>query len=115
LYGAAVRIVREPGADAEQVSAACLSVETAMLGGYGIVGETALFVVRILRAAIQGFINLEFSGGFETQFEADQNYQQLVALIEGGLRSLAKPPRRPAQRPTGKPGRRKTMPESNGL
>lgn len=60
-------------------------VVVSALKGYGIVGDDALHVVRVLRSALHGFVSLEIAGGFGLPLSLDHSYECLINVIAMGL------------------------------
>jgi len=86
--GTYAALQRAPAADDEQGAAAAaqlLEVVTAVLRGYGLEDDDAVHAVRILRAALHGFVSLEAAGGFEMPVDLDETFARLVALLDAGL------------------------------
>jgi AcrR family transcriptional regulator len=79
--GRAAASVRAPApGDAEhaEAGAAAVGVLAAVLAGYGIDGADAVDAIRILRAALHGFVTLEAAGGFGLPRSVDATYDRLV-------------------------------------
>lgn len=57
----------------------------AALRGYGLEGDDAIHAVRIVRAALHGFVALEASGGFGLKLDLDETFARLVATLHRGL------------------------------
>lgn len=73
--------------DPEQADAAAalVGVLVAVLRGYGLEGEDAIHGVRIVRAAMHGFVSLEREGGFAIPISLDDTYRRLVEMLDRGL------------------------------
>jgi AcrR family transcriptional regulator len=82
---------RAPGADPdpapelEEVAARLVEVLAAVLRGYGLEDDDAIHAVRIMRAALHGFISLEQEGGFAMSIAIDESYERLIAMLDRGL------------------------------
>jgi AcrR family transcriptional regulator len=70
----------EPAAAAELIE-----VLVAVLRGYDLQGEDAIHGVRIMRAALHGFVSLEREGGFALPIDVETSYERLVAMLDHGL------------------------------
>jgi AcrR family transcriptional regulator len=73
--------------DAEAAGEAVVRVALAALRGYGLDGDDAIHAVRLIRVALHGFISLESAGGFAMAQSIDETFEQLVALLDLGLRA----------------------------
>jgi hypothetical protein len=56
-----------------------------VLRGYGLEGEDAIHGVRIMRAALHGFVALEHEGGFAMPIALDESYARLIGMLDRGL------------------------------
>ena len=89
--GAYAAIQRAPAAGSEPRSehavAATELVEVlmAVLRGYGLLDDDAIHAVRMLRAALHGFVLLEREGGFAIPIDIDESYRRLVQTLDHGL------------------------------
>jgi hypothetical protein len=61
-------------------------VALAALRGYELEGADAVHAVRMLRVALHGFATLEREGGFALALSPDETFEQLIALVDAGLR-----------------------------
>jgi hypothetical protein len=57
----------------------------AVLGGYGLEDEAAIHAVRVVRAALHGFVSLEQEGGFQMPISLERSYERLIAMLDSGL------------------------------
>jgi AcrR family transcriptional regulator len=73
--------------DAEAAGEAVVRVALAALRGYGLDGDDLIHAVRLIRVALHGFISLESAGGFAMAQSIDETFEQLVALLDLGLRA----------------------------
>ncbi|MGZ4187687.1 MAG: TetR/AcrR family transcriptional regulator [Solirubrobacteraceae bacterium] len=62
-----------------------VDVVLAVLRGYGLEGDEAVHAVRIVRAALHGFVTLETGGGFGLPLALDDSYARLVDVLDRGL------------------------------
>ena len=60
-----------------------------VLRGYALEGDDALHAIRIVRAALHGFVTLERNGGFGLPLSLDETFDRLVAAVHAGLRASA--------------------------
>ena len=75
----------EPDAEHEAAAAELVGVLVAMLRGYGLRDDDAIHAVRMLRAALHGFVSLEREGGFAMAIDVDESYRRLVQVLDQGL------------------------------
>jgi AcrR family transcriptional regulator len=65
-----------------------VDVIRAVLRGYELGSEDdSLHAVRVVRAALHGFVTLEATGGFGLPLDLDETFARLVATLDQGLRS----------------------------
>ena len=57
----------------------------AVLRGYGLEGDDVIHGVRIVRAALHGFVALEAGGGFGMPLSVDDTFARLVTALDRGL------------------------------
>lgn len=87
LYAATVR-APAPG-DEELMAAAARPVEVllAVLPAWDLVGDEAIHQVRVIRAALHGFVTIEAGGGFGLPLDLDRSFDLLIATVLAGLES----------------------------
>jgi AcrR family transcriptional regulator len=85
LYGATLKAPAGDDTDLEQASQETLDTLKAVLAGYGLEGDDALHAIRGLRAIIQGFVLLEFSGGFGLPLDIEESLVRLLTAFSDGL------------------------------
>jgi AcrR family transcriptional regulator len=84
-YEATVRSLHAGGGKPGQaVADAYLELMLAVLRGFAIHGDDALHVVRCLRAAISGFIELEARGGFGMALDVDESFLRMLGMLRVG-------------------------------
>ncbi|HEY7431625.1 MAG TPA: WHG domain-containing protein [Streptosporangiaceae bacterium] len=72
-----------PGDDEHAaVGAAAISVLAAVLKGYRIEGEDAIDAIRMMRAALHGFVSMEAAGGFGLPQSVDVSFIRLVEALD---------------------------------
>lgn len=79
----------QPARDPDDSFEALVDVMVAVLRGYGLDGDDALHGVRIVRAALHGFVTLELDGGFGLPLDLDVTFDRLVASLDRGLGSTS--------------------------
>lgn len=90
-YAATQRAPR-PGPDPvleeyARVAADLVGMLVAVLQGYELHEEDAIHAVRIVRAALHGFVSLEREGGFAMPIDLEESYRRLVVMLDHGLAS----------------------------
>jgi AcrR family transcriptional regulator len=68
---------------------AVVDVVVAVLRGYGLAGDGAIHAVRIIRAALHGFVSLEAAGGFGIPLSVDASFERLLTVLHAGLEGVA--------------------------
>lgn len=79
---------RAPDDEAGELAAAgreLVGVIVAVLQGYGIAGDEAIHAVRVVRAALHGFVSLEREQGFRIPLAARESYERLIEVLDRGL------------------------------
>jgi AcrR family transcriptional regulator len=76
-----------PG-DEELTVVATRAVEilaTVLASGWGLEGDAVLHHVRVLRAALHGFVAIEAEGGFGLPLDLDESFELMLATLIAGL------------------------------
>jgi AcrR family transcriptional regulator len=76
-----------PGDD-ELAAAAARAVEvvaTVLAGGWGLEGDAIFHHVRVVRAALHGFVAIEAEGGFGLPLDLDESFELLLETLIAGL------------------------------
>lgn len=89
LYAAMELPVAQQSEDSHRLGGAYVNLILAVLRGYGHEGEAALHHVRVLRAALRGFISLELGGGFGLPLGIDESFDLLLRTLHLGLTDRA--------------------------
>jgi AcrR family transcriptional regulator len=87
LYAALQRAPDDPTGEDAEAARALVDVIVAVIAGYGLEGDDAIHAVRIVRAALHGFVSLEQLGGFAIELSVDESFERLVRMLDLGLRS----------------------------
>jgi AcrR family transcriptional regulator len=74
-----------PGNADGDAARALVDVVAAVLRGYGLQGDDAMHAVRVVRAALHGFVSLEADGGFGMPLDIDESFERLIAVLHRGL------------------------------
>jgi AcrR family transcriptional regulator len=84
-YAATVRAPAPDDAELAAAAARAVEVLLAVLAAWGFRGDAALHRVRIVRAALHGFVAIEAGGGFGLALDLDQSFELLLATLIAGL------------------------------
>jgi AcrR family transcriptional regulator len=88
-YAATVRAPADDDAEGLEVAAAGVGVIVAVINGWGIEGDDAVHLVRVVRSALHGFITLEVGGGFGLPLDLDRSFDLLVASLVAAIDAQA--------------------------
>lgn len=96
-YAAIQRAPNPSDKDLQLLSERVLHPIYETLGTYGRTGDQATHDVRLLRAALHGFVSVEMAGGFGMPLNIEQSFDHLIAAMDtvfrSGLRSkVPRPP-----------------------
>ena len=103
-YATLQRAPVEDGGEFATAARHLVDVIVAVLEGYSIHGDQAIHAVRVVRAALHGFVVLERDEGFRIPLSVDESYERMVAVLDRGLAggpfggSPRAPPRTPRRR-----------------
>lgn len=84
-YAAAQRAEDVASPVAAAAGAEVVGCVAAVLRGYDLADDDAMHAVRIVRAALHGFVTLEATGGFGLPLALDDTFERLVAVLDQGL------------------------------
>jgi AcrR family transcriptional regulator len=75
------------GGARDEAAAARRLVEVilAVLAGYSLSGDQAIHAVRVVRAALHGFVVLEQERGFAIPLSLDDTYDRMIGVLDQGL------------------------------
>ena len=80
----------EPKSAEQQVEVArALGVFAAVVVGYGIPNEFATHAIRLIRAGLHGFADIEARGGFQMAACVDESFRLLVEALDTSLLALS--------------------------
>jgi AcrR family transcriptional regulator len=88
-YAAAVRAPAPDDQEAQTVATGLTRMMLAIMRGYHLDGDAALHAVRAARAALHGFTALEQAAGFGMPYDIDTSFDQLITILDAGLRHHA--------------------------
>ena len=86
LWAATQLPVAEWSEASQKAADAYLALALAVLRGYGATGDTAIHALRVIRAALRGFIDLELGGGFGLHQDVDVSFSTLLNMLDASLR-----------------------------
>jgi AcrR family transcriptional regulator len=89
LVAASVRAAAADDAGHQQAGADIIVMLGAALSDYGIDGADMIDAIRILRAALHGFVTLETGGGFGIPQSIDATFDRMVDALDAAYRSWA--------------------------
>jgi AcrR family transcriptional regulator len=84
--GTYAALQRVPNLRDHEAARRVVDVVLAVLRGYGQSGDQAIHGVRIVRAALHGFVALELGEGFGIPLDLDESFRRLVGVLDRGLR-----------------------------
>jgi AcrR family transcriptional regulator len=88
-YATTVRAPDPGDTEAAATSAAAISPLVAILAGWGIGGDDAVHLVRIIRSALHGFVSIEMGGGFALPLDLDHSFDLLVDSLVAAISAQA--------------------------
>jgi AcrR family transcriptional regulator len=88
-YATTVRAPEPDDAEAAAASAAAISPLVAILAGWGIEGDDAVHLVRVIRSALHGFVSIEMGGGFGLPLDLDHSFDLLVDSLVAAISAQA--------------------------
>jgi AcrR family transcriptional regulator len=77
--------------DPEATAAAEAAIRpiVAILAGWGVEGDEALHLVRVIRSALHGFVSIELGGGFGLPLDLDTSFALLVDSLVAAIIAAA--------------------------
>lgn len=70
----------------QKVADASVTLALAVLRGYGYTRDAAIHAIRVVRASLRGFIDLELGGGFGLSQDVDMSFNMLLRMLNAALR-----------------------------
>ena len=93
LYPMTQAPVKMPGGESDPMRSMAarrtVDIVTAALAGYGIPDERVVDAVRMTRASLHGFVDIEVRGGFAMDVPIDVSFAMLVDALDVALVALA--------------------------
>ena len=90
-YAATVRAPTVDDKEAKDIARRTLAPIIAVLAGWGIEGDEAIHLVRVIRSALHGFVSLELGGGFGIPLQVDESFDLLVDSLVVAIEAVAPP------------------------
>lgn len=90
-YAATVRAPTVDDKEAKDIARRTLAPIIAVLAGWGIEGDEAIHLVRVIRSALHGFVSLELGGGFGIPLQVDESFDLLVDSVVVAIEAVAPP------------------------
>jgi len=84
-YAATVRAPERGDYELAAAATAAVEVISTVLSGWGFTGDEALHRVRVVRAALHGFVAIESGGGFALRLDLDRSFELLLETVFAGL------------------------------
>ena len=78
--------------------ARALGVFGAVVSGYGITNRLSVHAIRLIRAMLHGFTDIEARGGFQMPASVNESFRLLVETLHTSLRALGSHRKLPAAR-----------------
>jgi hypothetical protein len=88
-YAATVRAPADDDREGQEVVRQTLAPLISVLGGWGIEGDEAIHLVRVVRSALHGFVSLELGGGFGMSLHVDESFEVLVDSLVVAIEAQA--------------------------
>ena len=84
-----IQMATDPGLTARQAEAArVLEVVGAVIGSYGVSDDLSIHAIRMVRAGLHGFADIEAQGGFGMPHSVDKSFRVLVDALDASLSAL---------------------------
>lgn len=88
-YAATVVAPAADDKEAQDAAGTALTPIIAVLAGWGIEGDEAIHLVRVIRSALHGFVSLELGGGFGIPLQIDESFDLLVDSLVAAIEAQA--------------------------
>ena len=83
-----------PTSDEQQAEVTrALRIFQAVISSFGVPEEALIHAIRLVRAGLHGFADIEVRGGFQMSQSVDQSFDLLIKALETSLQSLTRPTR----------------------
>jgi AcrR family transcriptional regulator len=74
--------------EVQAAASAAVEIMFSVMRGYGLEGEAAVHGVRVLRAAVHGFVELQARHGFNLPVSPEVTWERMIAMLDRGLAAL---------------------------
>jgi hypothetical protein len=88
-YATTVRAPARDDKEAQDLATTGLAPVFAVLAGWGIEGDQAIHLVRVIRSSLHGFVSLELGGGFGIPHQIDESFELLVDSLDAAIQAAA--------------------------
>jgi AcrR family transcriptional regulator len=88
-YATTVRAPARDDKEGQDLAMRGLAPLIAVLAGWGIEGDEATHLVRVMRSALHGFVSLEQGGGFGIPLKIDESFDLLVDSLVAAIEAQA--------------------------
>jgi AcrR family transcriptional regulator len=88
-YATTVRAPARDDKEAQDLAMNGLAPIFAVLAGWGVEGDEAIHLVRVIRSALHGFVSLELGGGFGIPIKIDESFDLLVDSLVAAIDAQA--------------------------
>jgi AcrR family transcriptional regulator len=88
-YATTVRAPARDDKEGQDLAMRGLAPIFAVLAGWGIEGDEATHLVRVMRSALHGFVSLEQGGGFGIPLKIDESFDLLVDSLVAAIEAQA--------------------------
>jgi AcrR family transcriptional regulator len=88
-YATTVRAPARDDKEAQDLAMNGLAPIVAVLAGWGVEGDEAIHLVRVIRSALHGFVSLELGGGFGIPLQIDESFDLLVDSLVAAIEAQA--------------------------
>lgn len=83
----------EPGSITQQAEVSrALALLHAVIAGYGVPDNLSIHAIRMVRAGLHGFADIEARGGFQIPQSVEESFLMLVDALDFALSNLGRPP-----------------------
>jgi AcrR family transcriptional regulator len=88
-YATTVRAPAREDKEAQDLAMNGLAPIFAVLAGWGIEGDEATHLIRVIRSSLHGFVSLEQGGGFGIPLQIDESFDLLVDSLVAAIEAQA--------------------------
>ena len=79
----------QPNANAHQAATArAVEIMGAVTRSYGVPDDLSIHAIRMVRAGLHGFADIEARGGFQLPHSVDESYHMLLDALDASLKNL---------------------------